>query len=74
MSAEQHDDHIWITAAGEAWAIQRIHGNTFYLWRGYAPQLEYAVIRFLKKNWAGYADLASQMLTQARNEGRRKNS
>lgn len=70
-AGEQHDDHIWLTAGGSAWAIMRIHGNTIYLWRGYAPKLEYAVIRWHKKNWPGYADVAAQLLKAGEKYDRR---
>jgi hypothetical protein len=43
----QHDDHIWLTVGGEAWAIESISGSIIYLWRGYAPTLEFYL-------WHGY--------------------
>lgn len=62
---EQHDDHIWLTVYGEAWAIRRIQrGRTLviHLWRGYAPNLEFQAVEFQKVDWAGYCEAAVAML------------
>ena len=42
--SEQHDDHIWLTVDGEAWAIRYIDRPFIGLWRGYWPNLGYNVI------------------------------
>lgn len=66
----QHDDHCWLTAGGEAWAIRRImrrpEGLRFYVWRGYAPHLEYATID-MPADWdmQRYAAKAASYLADA---------
>jgi hypothetical protein len=60
---EQHDDHIWLTAAGEAWAIRAIRGERIYLWRGYAPNLQYCILEWPPVHWSHYADHAAQLLS-----------
>lgn len=65
----QHDDHIWLIANGEAWAIQRIErrpeGYRFRLWRGYAPHLEYCTVD-MPADWdmQRYAKLAATYLVE----------
>jgi hypothetical protein len=64
---EQYDDHIWIKANDEAWAIQSIERDqfdmVFLLWRGYAPEIEYATIVFpLNHDWSHYCKAAALML------------
>jgi hypothetical protein len=44
MMDEQHDDHIWLTVGGEAWAIQAIQPPILYLWRGCWPDCDYSAI------------------------------
>jgi hypothetical protein len=36
MSEEQHDDHVWLTVGGSAWAIFSIQWPIIFLWRGNA--------------------------------------
>src|SRR5215471_2906064 len=59
---DQHDDHIWITVAGEGWAIERIEGPILHLWRGHAPDLEYATLDTSNVNWAHYCSAAVHLL------------
>lgn len=58
----QHDDHIWLTVGGSAWAILTIDGPFLMLWRGYEPDLEYCVIEMSEFNSDSYADKAVEML------------
>lgn len=58
----QHDDHIWLTVGGDAWAIQSIHGPLIMLWRGYAPHLEYAMVDVANVDWAAYCACAEARL------------
>jgi hypothetical protein len=51
---EQHDDHIWLTVGGSAWAIEWIWGNIIGLWRGYYPNFEYSAVDISKVNWENY--------------------
>ena len=60
--APQHDDHIWLTVVGEGWAIRAINGNFIYLWRGYAPFIEYSGIDMRDFNYNKYCDMAVEML------------
>jgi hypothetical protein len=60
--SEQHDDHIWLTVDGEAWAIKRVSWPLIQLWRGYEPELEYAVVNmsgFKADAYVAEADAAS---------------
>ena len=61
---EQHDDHIWITVAGEAWAIFSIRRNRFLLWRGYSPNLEFMVMGVEHVDWESYCEKAHKKLMQ----------
>lgn len=58
----QHDDHIWLTVHGEAWAIRAMHWPVIWLWRGYWPDLEYTVVRLDNFNSDHYADAAVAMM------------
>jgi hypothetical protein len=63
----QHDDHIWLTVDGEAWAIMAINRFppdvvVFYLWRGYQPNLDYRVVECTNYDWAGYCEAAVRKL------------
>jgi hypothetical protein len=62
----QHDDHIWLTAAGEGWAIERIEdgaqGTRVCLWRGYEPNLDRVTVRWPKTHWPAYAERAATLL------------
>lgn len=53
-SPEQHDDHIWLTVGGSAWAIERIEGHYISFWRGYWPDLEYLVVDISDVDWEEY--------------------
>jgi hypothetical protein len=56
---EQHDDHIWLTLFGTAWAIQAIEWPVIYFWRGYAPNLEYLTVEFYPDDdFKDYCDVA----------------
>jgi hypothetical protein len=64
----QHDDHIWLTVMGGAWAIQSIErdeaGDIAFinLWRGYAPALEFSRLRVIEANWPHYCDAARDVI------------
>lgn len=65
---EQHDDHIWLTIGGKAWAIRSIEHHraasvlVLHLWRGYVPCLEYISVEFVSVNWDEYCEKAVKML------------
>jgi hypothetical protein len=65
---EQHDDHIWLRAGGEPWAIMAIQRREdriiFYLWRGYYPILEYNVMELVNPDWEAYCEVAVRMLRE----------
>jgi hypothetical protein len=58
----QHDDHIWLTVRGEAWAIQAMITPIIYLWRGYFPDCEYSAIDMSKFNYEIYCNRAVEKL------------
>jgi hypothetical protein len=60
----QHDDHIWLTWCGEGWAIERIEDDVIFLWRGYAPDLEFLKVRWSRTYWPDYAERAARMLRE----------
>jgi hypothetical protein len=60
--SEQHDDHIWLTINGEAWAINEIIGTLIVLWRGYAPNIDWAFVETTGMNWAAYCEAAAARL------------
>jgi hypothetical protein len=67
MDAPQHDDHIWLTVLGSAWAIQSLsknpYGHTlFHLWRGYEPNLEYLLLTVTENHWTEYCHKAVGLL------------
>ena len=66
--SEQHDDHIWLTVDGEAWAIKRVSWPLIQLWRGYEPELEYAVVNMSGFNADAYVAKATRLL-QGRGRG-----
>jgi hypothetical protein len=66
----QHDDHIWLTAGGSAWAIRRVHrsnGQAYRLdlWRGYKPDLEFAHLDITSVDWDSYCAKAATRLTRS---------
>ncbi|HEY7417412.1 MAG TPA: hypothetical protein VH593_19670 [Ktedonobacteraceae bacterium] len=67
--SEQHDDHIWLTVNGRAWAIRAIirtrHHYIFQLWRGYSPNLEHIAIECINVDWEAYCEAAIEMLREA---------
>lgn len=63
---EPCDDHVWITVHGKNWAIRAISRPVFYLWRGYAPDLEFAVLDTSKIDWKAYCDAAVKLLEERR--------
>ena len=70
MTADtQHDDHIWFTFVGQAWAVWKIEGETFYLWRGsnadVPSTLEFTIVHFPKFHWKMYADNAADYIKAA---------
>ena len=62
--APQHDDHIWLTVDGEAWAIYRIRWPIIFLWRGYAPNLEYFAVEMSEFDNDAYVAKAAAMLEE----------
>ena len=68
---EQHDDHIWLTVLGGAWAIKAMvrldHQNmlVMHLWRGYEPDLAYMTVALTNYDWAAYCDAAAALLREA---------
>lgn len=63
--SDQHDDHIWLTVCGEAWAIQALEWPIVFLWRGYEPNLEYFAVEISNFDADAYADKALAMLKDA---------
>ena len=70
---EQHDDHIWMTVHGEGWAIRSIErfaieggreAMVFFLWRGYAPLLQYLDLMVTDPDWPGYCQHAVEKLEE----------
>jgi hypothetical protein len=62
---EQHNDHIWLTIASEAWAIQSIEDKMMHLWRGWEPEVERMSIDLTRAKWDKYADAAVAFLKAA---------
>ena len=63
----QHDDQIWLTVMGEAWAIRKIerYGGCVYLhlWRGYEPDgIEYLDVALTDWDWPRYCDAARAVI------------
>lgn len=58
----QHDDHIWLTVYGEAWAIRAMSWPYILLWRGYEPDLEFAVIHMSGFCQEAYCEKAAALL------------
>jgi hypothetical protein len=58
----QHDDHIWLTVNGEAWAIAAINRPFIMLWRGYLPDLEFNLISMQDFDAEDYCDKAVALL------------
>jgi hypothetical protein len=65
MSAEQHDDHIWLTVFGGRWAIAWIEGDVFGIWRGRVPHIEYSELDVSAVNWERYCNKAVGMLKES---------
>jgi hypothetical protein len=65
MPSPQHDDHIWLTAGGEAWAIYHIRLPLLYLWRGYYPNIEYSILDISQVDWESYTQKAVKQLQGA---------
>lgn len=63
MSAEQHNDHIWLTVKGEAWAILAIRSPIIYLWRAWHPKLEFSAIDISNFNFESYCAAAQRKLS-----------
>jgi hypothetical protein len=62
MMARQHDDHIWLTVGGRAWAIYAMNGTDICLWRGYHPYIEYSYLDISKVDWESYHRKALKIL------------
>jgi hypothetical protein len=58
----QHDDHIWLTVRGESWAIQSIYKSWIWLWRGYYPNIEVALLDVSGVDWVQYVNRAVFMI------------
>jgi hypothetical protein len=64
----QHDDHIWLTVLGGAWAIRRIYRNSLGeidcidLWRGYHPNIETCRLMINDWDWPRYCDAARDVI------------
>jgi hypothetical protein len=61
-SPQQHDDHIWLTAGGRAWAIYAMKGHELSLWRGYHPYIEWSYLDISRVNWESYHNKALKIL------------
>lgn len=59
---EQQDDHCWLTCGGLNWKIRGKRGDTIYVWRGYSPHLEYAIIDVSLLDTEEYCQKAWEML------------
>jgi hypothetical protein len=68
----QHDDHIWLTVGGEAWAIKRIRQPYFYLWRGYWPNLEYTIVYMSEFDPVKYVERAVAQMEGSTHERRNR--
>ena len=66
---EPHDDHCWLTVNGSAWTIHSVHPSVMVLWRGRAPQLEWAAIDMTGLDWGAYCEVASRQLEHGREPG-----
>jgi hypothetical protein len=62
MMTMQHDDHIWLTVGGSAWAIQFIQPPIIYLWRGFYPDFEFSAVDVRNVDWDLYVALCVKML------------
>jgi len=64
VKEEQHDNHIWLTVSGQAWAIRAIHKPIFYLWRGYMHDgtLETASLDTSEVDWDMYCERAAEFI------------
>lgn len=62
----QHDDHIWLTVEGEAWAIESMNWPVIMLWRGYEPDLEFRCIELDGFPVEAYCDAAVATLKAKR--------
>lgn len=60
--SEQHDDHVWLTVNGEAWAIQAMEWPIVFLWRGYEPNLEFSAVDLSGFNAESYVNKAVAVL------------
>jgi hypothetical protein len=58
----QHDDHIWLTVGGKAWAIHGVDGDLIHLWRGFYPYIQYAMLDISNVNWESYHQKAIDLL------------
>ena len=60
----QHDDHVWLTVGGEGWAICAMKWPMIWLWRGYAPDLEFSAVEMSNFNAESYVDKAVKLLKE----------
>jgi hypothetical protein len=65
LHQEQHNDHIWLTVKGEAWAIRSIEDKVMHLWRGWEPDVERMSIDLSRARWSSYCDAAVAFLKAA---------
>lgn len=61
---QQQDDHIWINANGQGWAIHSIirDGTFMVLWRGYHPFIEWNGLIIESVDWDAYTAMALELL------------
>jgi hypothetical protein len=67
----QHDDHVWVTVRGEAWAIRNIKRPypdvmIFKLWRGHEPNLQFSWVILNDPDWRNYCEAAAALLERNR--------
>jgi hypothetical protein len=62
MKHNQHDDHIWLTVNGEAWAIYQMKWPNIWLWRGYYPNLQFTMVNMTEFDAKKYCDMAVKLL------------
>ena len=66
MPDPQHDDHVWLNAGGEAWAIRHIQAKMIYLWRGRWPKLEFHAVDMSGVDYGAYNAAALKLLYPSR--------
>lgn len=67
---EQQDDHCWLTVNRAGWKIRGKTGDLVYLWRGYVPDEEYAVLDTGCVEMKKYCDAAAELLARREADAR----